>query len=82
MGIRNTPEEFETYPEEIDRLLDRVFDELGMVVSGWSADWDIGLRTAIEQCLGLERQCRTWISALSSRRRASIFGMRVWTAFP
>lgn len=48
--IRNTPEELAEYPEEIDRLLDRILDEFGLVVCGWSADWDAALRSAIERC--------------------------------
>lgn len=45
--ILNTPEELASYPEAFDRLLDRVFDEFGLVVSGWSADWDEALRASI-----------------------------------
>jgi hypothetical protein len=45
--IRNTPDELAAYPEKLDRLLDRVFDEFGLIVSGWSADWDEALRSAI-----------------------------------
>jgi hypothetical protein len=45
--IRNTPTELASYPLEFDRLLDRIFDEFGLVVCGWSADWDHALRNAI-----------------------------------
>jgi hypothetical protein len=45
--IRNTPAELAAYPAEYDQLLDRVFDEFGLVVCGWSADWDIALRDAL-----------------------------------
>ncbi|WJV25801.1 MULTISPECIES: SIR2 family protein [Pseudomonas] len=45
--IRNTPEELALYPEEFKHLLDRVFDEFGLVVAGWSADWDVALRDAL-----------------------------------
>ena len=45
--IRNTPVELDQYPPEFDRLLDRVFDEFGLVVCGWSAEWDGALRKAI-----------------------------------
>ena len=45
--IRNTPTELETYPEEFENLLDHIFDEFGLIVCGWSADWDAGLRKAI-----------------------------------
>ena len=42
--IRNTPSELDEYPDEFNQLLDRVFDEFGLIVCGWSADWDIALR--------------------------------------
>lgn len=45
--IRNTPEELDSYPAEFDSLLDRIFDEFGLIVCGWSADWDEALRRAI-----------------------------------
>ena len=45
--IRNTPDELDEYPEEINRFLDRVFDEFGLIVCGWSAKWDGALRDAI-----------------------------------
>jgi SIR2-like domain len=47
--IRNTPEELAHYDERIDRLLDRIFDEYGLVICGWSAEWDIALRDAISR---------------------------------
>ena len=46
-GIRNTESELEKYPPEFEKFLDRVFDEYGLVVCGWSAEWDIGLRKAL-----------------------------------
>ena len=48
--ILNTEEELKQYDERTDRLLDRIFDEFGIVVCGWSADWDIALRKAIRRC--------------------------------
>ena len=45
--IRNTPAELEQYPPEFDQLLDRIFDEFGLIVCGWSAEWDGALRKAI-----------------------------------
>ena len=48
--IKNTEQELAAYDEALDRLLDRVFDDYGLIVSGWSGDWDIALRAAIERC--------------------------------
>lgn len=48
--IRNTPSELAKYESPIDDLLDRVLDEFGLIVCGWSGDWDSALRAAIERC--------------------------------
>jgi hypothetical protein len=45
----NTPAELAAYPAEIDTLLDRVLDEYGLIVCGWSAEWDVALRAAISR---------------------------------
>ena len=45
--IRNSPAELDQYPPEFDQLLDRIFGEFGLVVCGWSAEWDSALRKAI-----------------------------------
>ena len=45
--IRNTPSELSEYSAEFNQLLDRIFDEFGLVVCGWSADWDFALRDAM-----------------------------------
>jgi hypothetical protein len=48
--IRNTTTELMAYDKRFDNLLDRVFDEYGLVICGWSATWDVALRTALERC--------------------------------
>ncbi|MGW7723867.1 SIR2 family protein [Streptomyces canus] len=45
---RNTVDELETYPDELQELLERVLDEYGLIVCGWSADWDKALVRAVE----------------------------------
>ena len=47
--IRNTEAELNAYPEAFNQLLDRVLDEFGLIVCGWSAAWDPALRKAIER---------------------------------
>ncbi len=49
LDMRNTLEELSAYPPEWDALLDRVFDEYGLVICGWSADWDKALVAALER---------------------------------
>jgi hypothetical protein len=48
--IKNTPQELEWYDDRLDALLDRILDEFGLIVSGWSAEWDTALRAALERC--------------------------------
>jgi hypothetical protein len=48
--IRNTAAELTRYDEPMNRLLDQVFDEYGLIVCGWSGQSDIGLVSAIERC--------------------------------
>ncbi|HVX13081.1 MAG TPA: SIR2 family protein [Pirellulales bacterium] len=48
--IRNTLVELAKYDRDTNRLLNRIFDEFGLVVCGWSADWDAALCAAIERC--------------------------------
>jgi hypothetical protein len=48
--IKNAPNELAKYAPKINKLLDRVFDEFGLVVCGWSAAWDDALRAAITRC--------------------------------
>ena len=48
--FKNTSQELSKYDPNIDALLDRVFDEYGLIVCGWSAQWDEALRTAILRC--------------------------------
>ena len=45
--ILNTDAELSGYPPEYDSLLDRIFDEHGLIVCGWSGEWDHALRTAL-----------------------------------
>ena len=47
--IKNTEDELASYDPRIEMLLDRILDEYGLVVCGWSAEWDAGLRAAMER---------------------------------
>lgn len=64
--IRNTVSELSSYEPEINKLLDQVFHEYGLIVSGWSAKWDIALREA------LTRTVSPWFSTYWSTRSEPI----------
>jgi hypothetical protein len=45
---RNTITELSTYPSGQNTMLQRVFRDYGLIVSGWSASWDLALCHALE----------------------------------
>ncbi|MBB4155059.1 hypothetical protein GGQ80_002976 [Sphingomonas jinjuensis] len=59
--ILNTDQELASYPPEYDDLLDRILDEYGLLVAGWSGDWDPALRAAISRAPN--RRYPTWWAA-------------------
>lgn len=71
-GILNIDEELGSYPQSLDSLLDRVFDEYGVIFSGWSADYDIALRSAIER-----RVSRRYLSVWTHRGELSELAKRL-----
>lgn len=44
--ILNTDQELSAYPESYNRLLDRILDEHGLIICGWSGEWDHALRAS------------------------------------
>lgn len=48
--LRNTPAELATYEPGLNTLLDRIFDEYGLLIAGWSGVWDAALRQALLRC--------------------------------
>jgi hypothetical protein len=44
--ILNTDGELGMYPPAFNTLLDRIIDEFGLIVAGWSGEWDHALRAA------------------------------------
>lgn len=68
-SMLNTAEELGTYPPELNRLLDRVFDEYGLIVAGWSATWDTALRAALARCT-TRRFATYWVDAFPLNERA------------
>lgn len=45
---RNTVDELDSYPDALQHLLERVVDEYGLIVCGWSAEWDKALVRTVE----------------------------------
>ena len=48
--IKNTPDELAQYSRALKKYLDSILDQFGLIVCGWSAEWDTALRDAILQC--------------------------------
>lgn len=48
-SFKNIAGELAEYTPQWNALLDRIIDEYGLIVCGWSADWDIALRQALER---------------------------------
>jgi SIR2-like domain len=59
--IKNTPEELTEYDERVNRLLDRIFGEYGLVVCGWSGTYDTALIDALKRAGG-RRYTTYWVS--------------------
>ena len=77
--IKNTAEELETYNAVMRRQLLRVLDEFGLIICGWSGQWDAALRDAL-QAARTQRFTTYWAdphplagvaAELSSFRRAT-----------
>ncbi len=47
--ILNTDDELTAYPDKYNELLDRILDEFGLVICGWSGEWDHALKAAISR---------------------------------
>lgn len=47
--IKNTSAELAEYDPRMNALLDKVFDEYGLVICGWSGEYDTALRGALER---------------------------------
>ena len=67
--LKNTVDELAGYDTKIDRLLDEVFDQYGLVVCGWSAAGDEALRKAILRSPG-RRFATFWLRRGPLKRQA------------
>ncbi|AIC96496.1 SIR2 family protein [Shouchella lehensis] len=50
--FKNITDELESYSDSLTDILRRVFDEYGLIISGWSAEWDTALRDTIRSVKG------------------------------
>lgn len=50
--FKNITDELKSYSASLSKLLNRIFDEYGMIISGWSAEWDTALRDTIKSVKG------------------------------
>lgn len=48
--IKNTADELSQYDPSVVELLDRILDEFGLIICGWSGQWDPALVSAIARC--------------------------------
>lgn len=45
--IKNSPEALSKYSRPLNNLIDQIFDEYGLIVCGWSGEYDVALRDAL-----------------------------------
>ena len=70
--IRNTAAELANYPPQTDDLLHRIFNGYGLIVCGWSGDWDPALRAALERA-----SSRRYTTYWTTRSRPSAVAERL-----
>lgn len=46
--FKNVADELESYSQSLIEILRRIFDEYGLIISGWSAEWDTALRHIVK----------------------------------
>lgn len=67
--LRNTPAELNEYPKKVNEYLKRIFEDFGIIVCGWSADWDVALRKAL--CNKRENRFGVYWTAISQSKGVS-----------
>lgn len=73
--IKNSPEDLSRYDRRMRRLLDRIFDDYGLIVCGWSAAYDVALRSVFERARS--RRYPLYWSAMTepSHEAAALIGL-------
>lgn len=67
--ILNTDVELGEYPPQFNGLLDRIIDEFGLIITGWSGEWDHALRNAFYRAPS-RRYPTFWLSHAGVTARA------------
>jgi len=49
-NVKNLSSELESYSEPVQQIIDRVFQEYGLIVCGWSGEYDTRLRQSLQEC--------------------------------
>lgn len=80
---RNTAEELAEYPPRWRRLLDQIFEEFGLLVSGWSAEYDTAVVARLERATA-RRYPLYWDSRSSNKSQVAkrLLAARQGTVIP
>lgn len=49
-NVKNLSSELESYSDPMQQIIDRVFQEYGLIVCGWSGEYDTRLRESLQEC--------------------------------
>lgn len=50
--FKNVADELKIYSQSLTEILKKIFDEYGLIISGWSSEWDTALRDTIKSVKG------------------------------
>lgn len=74
---KNTIDELQQYDVRQEKLLERIFDEFGLLICGWSGDWDHGLRSCLERTKSRRFSCYWCIKGKPSDTASSLMNLRL-----
>jgi hypothetical protein len=81
--IKNTPEELANYDKKLAKLIGQVFEDFGLIICGWSGDWDVALVNSLNACAshryttywGVKGKLSDTASILANFRKAEIISI-------
>ena len=77
--IRNTPDELKELSQRIrSSSIDRIFDELGLIICGWSADWAEWHYGQIDISCSIDGRFSTSCAEYGHAQRSRLKGL-MWT---